>query len=296
MIFNIQRFSTHDGSGIRTIIFFKGCPLRCPWCSNPESQSFDYDIFFDKQKCITCMECVKVSRNEEFTRIDEGIVINRENIVNPLLFKDICPTKAIQVIGEEIDIEKLLKEIEKDKIFYTNSGGGVTFSGGEPFSQPEQLLILAKELKKREISIAVETCLDVCWRNMEAVVRYIDEFLIDLKHVDDKKLNEATCAEFAQIEYNLRRLEAEKVPVTIRIPVIPGFNDSTDDMHAIIDFLDSFTNIKNLHLIPYHSFGKGKYKQLGWDYKLRVEALDKNELEPFLTYANNKGLKTVIGG
>lgn len=296
MIFNIQRFSTHDGSGVRTIVFFKGCPLRCRWCSNPESQSFEYDIFFDKKRCITCMECVKISKNEEFKRTDEGIVINRENIANPLLFKDICPAKAIQVIGEEFDIAKLLKEIEKDRAFYANSGGGVTFSGGEPFAQPEQVLTLAKELKKRGISIAVETCLDVYWSNIEAAVQYVDEFLIDLKHVDAKKLNEATRAKLAQIEYNLRRLEAERVPVTIRIPVIPGFNDSADDMHAIIDYLDSFTNIKELHLIPYHSFGKGKYDQLGWDYKLRVEALDKSELEPFLIYANNKGLKTVIGG
>ncbi|HHW00269.1 MAG TPA: glycyl-radical enzyme activating protein [Clostridiaceae bacterium] len=296
MIFNVQRFSTHDGNGIRTIVFFKGCPLRCPWCSNPESQSFDYDIFFDKQKCIGCMECVKVSRNKEFIRTDEGISINRDNITDPLLFKDICPAKAIQVIGEEIDVEKLVKELEKERVFYDNSGGGVTFSGGEPFAQPEQLIMLAKELKKKGISIAVETCLDVPWENIEVAIKYVDEFLIDLKHVNGKKLNEVTCGNFAQIEYNLRKLEAEKVPVTIRIPVIPGFNHNADDMHAIIDYLDSFNNISELHLLPYHSFGKGKYQQLGRDYKLRTEALDKSELEPFLVYANNKGLKTVIGG
>lgn len=296
MIFNIQRFSTHDGSGIRTIVFFKGCRLRCPWCSNPESQNFGYDVFFDKKKCIGCMECVKLSKNGEFEKTDEGITINRERIKSPLIFKDICPSKAIQVIGEEIDAERLLEEIEKDKAFYANSGGGVTFSGGEPFAQPLQLLMLAKELKKKGISIAVETCLDVNWGNIEAAVQYIDEFLVDLKHVDAKKLKEVTFLAFAQYEYNLRALEAMNAPVTIRIPVIPGFNDSSDDMHLIIDFLDSFTNIKNLHLIPYHSFGKGKYQQLGREYKLRAEALDKNELEPFLIYAKNKGLKTVIGG
>jgi pyruvate formate lyase activating enzyme len=296
MIFNIQRFSTHDGSGIRTIVFFKGCPLRCPWCSNPESQSFDYDIFFDKQKCIGCMECVKLSEKVEFEKADEGIIINRERIKSPLIFKDICPSKAIQVIGEEIAAETLLKEIEKDKAFYISSGGGVTFSGGEPFAQPKQLLILAKELKKKEISIAVETCLGVPWGNIEAAVQYIDEFLVDLKHVDASKLDEVTFLKFEQFEYNLRALEAMNVPVTIRIPVIPGFNDSSDDMHSLIDFLDSFTNIKNLHLIPYHSFGKGKYHQLGWEYKYRAEALDKKELEPFLLYANTKGLKAVIGG
>ncbi len=296
MIFNIQRFSTHDGSGIRTIVFFKGCPLRCPWCSNPESQSFDYDIFFDKQKCIGCMECVKLSVNGEFEKADDGIIINRERIKTPLIFKDICPSKAIQVIGEEFDVEALLKEIEKDKEFYSNSGGGVTLSGGEPFAHPKELLVLAKKLKEREISIAVETCLDVPWGNIEAAVQYIDEFLVDLKHVDAKKLKEVTFLDFEQYEYNLRALEAMNVPVTIRVPIIPGFNDSSEDMHSMIDFLDSFTNIKNLHLIPYHSFGKGKYMQLGLEYKYRAEALDKNELEPFLLYAKTKGLKAVIGG
>ena len=296
MIFNIQRFSTHDGSGIRTIVFFKGCPLRCPWCSNPESQSFDYDIFFDKQKCITCMECVRLSRNGEFTESAEGISINRENITDPLIFKDICPTKAIQVVGEEIDIEKLLQEVEKDKLFYAESGGGVTFSGGEPFAQPGHLLVLAKELKKRGISTAVETCLDVSWGNIEPVVPYMDEFLVDLKHVDAARLREITCGEIGQIEYNLRRLEAQNTPVTIRIPVIPDFNAGRGDMHAMIDYLGSFSNIKSLHLIAYHSLGKGKYRQLGRAYELRADALDNNELKPFVLYANSKGLKTAIGG
>lgn len=296
MIFNIQRFSTHDGSGIRTIIFFKGCPLRCPWCSNPESQSFDYDIFFDKKKCIGCMECVKLSKNGEFEKSDHGITINRDSIADPLRFKDICPTKAIQIIGEEPDVEELLKEIEKDKLFYLNSGGGVTFSGGEPFAQPELLLTLVKEFKKKDISVAVETCLAVPWENIQGTAGYIDEFLVDLKHVDKEKLKKITLMDFALYERNLRELEAVKIPVTMRIPVIPGFNDSAEEMHAMIDFLNSFSNIKNLHLIPYHSFGKGKYQQLGWEYNLRTEALDKEALKPFLLYAENKGLATIIGG
>lgn len=296
MIFNIQRFSTHDGSGIRTIVFFKGCPLRCPWCSNPESQSFGNDIFFDSKKCIGCMECVRLSGNKEFEKGDGGIVINRERIEEPLKFKDVCPTKAIQVIGEDFDLEKLLAEIEKDKAFYTSSGGGVTFSGGEPFAQPGQLLELAKELKRRGIATAVETCLAVKWGSIEAAVDYIDEFLVDLKHVDAVKLKAVTGLDFEQYEHNLRSLESLKVPVVIRIPVIPGFNDSSGDMHMIIDYLEDFKNIKKLHLIPYHSFGKGKYQQLGRDYNCRVEALDKKELEPFSEYGKSKGFTTVIGG
>ncbi len=296
MIFNIQRYSTHDGTGIRTIIFFKGCPLRCAWCSNPESQSFDYDIFFDKKKCIGCMDCVRLSGNGEFEKTDEGIAINRDRITDPLIFKDICPTKAIQVIGEEFNIEELLEQIEKDRLFYLNSRGGVTFSGGEPFAQPAQLLTLAKELKKKNISVAVETCLSVPWENIRGAAEYIDEFLVDLKHIAPEKLHEIALDKFSRYEENLRKLEEMKIPVNIRIPVIPGFNDKAEEMHSIIDFVGTFTNINNIHLIPYHSFGKGKYLQLGREYKLRAEALDKDELKPFLIYAENKGLKTIIGG
>lgn len=280
MIFNIQRFSTHDGSGIRTIIFFKGCPLRCPWCSNPESQSFDYDIFFDIRKCITCMECVKVSENGEFERVDESIVICRENIREPLLFKNICPTKAIEVIGQEISIEDLLTEIKKDQIFFANSGGGVTFSGGEPFAQLELMLELEKAIKRLGISTAVETSLDIPWKSIEDSIQFIDEFLIDLKHFDADKLKEITDANLGQIANNLRMLESRNIPITIRISVIPGFNYSMDDIKAMIDFVSTFNNIKEIHFLPYHTFGKGKYQQLGWDYKIEAEPLNKNDLSP----------------
>lgn len=296
MIFNIQRFSTHDGNGIRTIIFFKGCSLRCPWCSNPEGQSFEYDIFYDEQKCIACMECVKISQNGEFEKSGVGIIINRERIKDPLAFKDICPTKAIQVVGEEINLEKLLAEIEKDKLFYEKSSGGVTFSGGEPFAQPEHLLKLAKAIRGMGISTAVETCMDIDWGNVVSVIDYIDEFLVDVKHVDKNKLNQVTCSKLEQVEHNLRKLEELKIPVTFRIPVIPGFNDSPDEMHAIIDFVSSFKNVREFHLIPYHSYGKNKYRQLGWEYPLPAEAMDRECLKPFAQYAENKGLKTVIGG
>jgi pyruvate formate lyase activating enzyme len=213
-----------------------------------------------------------------------------------VIFKDICPTKAIQVIGEEFDYEKLLIEIEKDKLFFKNSGGGVTFSGGEPFAQPDQILLLAKAIKGMGISTAVETCMNIRWENVMDAIEYIDEFLVDLKHINEKKLKEVTCSNFARVEENLRKLEGLKVPLTIRIPVIPGFNNSADDMHAMIDFVDSFENIKELHLIPYHSFGKSKYEQLGRDYTLPAEALDKEYLKQFVYYAENKGLKTIIGG
>jgi len=296
MIFNIQRFSTHDGSGIRTTVFFKGCPLSCPWCSNPESQSFGYDVFFDRKKCIGCMECVRLSENGEFEKGDEGITLDRRSMEDPLRFKDICPARAIQVIGEAFDMEKLLKEIEKDKAFYASSGGGVTFSGGEPFAHPCQLSALAKELKHRGITTAVETCLAVKWENIEAAVNDIDQFLVDLKHVDAEKLRSVTGLDFTQYEHNLKALEALKIPVTIRIPVIPGFNDSVGDMHMIMDHLTAYTNIKKLHLIPYHSFGMGKYRQLGREYKCRAEAMDKEELKPFSEYAESKGFATVIGG
>jgi len=296
MLFNIQKFSTHDGGGIRTLIFFKGCPLRCPWCSNPEGQSFDYDLFFNKRKCIGCLECVKASKEGEFQTSGKGIVINRERIKNPLVFKDICPAKAIQVIGEKIDLKRLMGDIEKDKLFFNKSGGGVTFSGGEPFAQPNELLALAKAIKTRGISTAVETCMDVPWKDVEDTIGVIDEFLVDLKHVDAKRLKEATGSDFGQVEDNLKKLENRKISLTIRVPVIPGFNDNPTDMREIIDFVSSLTNVRELQFIPYHSYGKNKYSQMGLDYTYPSGTVDKKYLDGFANYAKTKGLKTNIGG
>lgn len=307
MIFNIQRFSTHDGDGIRTLIFFKGCPLRCTWCSNPESQSFGYDLLFDQYKCISCLECANISQEGEFIFVGEsddtsltplkgGIRIQREKIKDPLVFKDICPAKAIVVAGEEKSIQEIIDEVEKDLPFYRNSGGGVTVSGGEPFAQSKFLYELLQELKKPGIHVSAETCLHVAGDKIKHNAEYIDIFLVDLKHTVPEKFREYTGGNIGLILSNLKNLEQLGANVIIRIPVIPGFNHTEVEMQSILDFAASLANVKEVHFIPYHALGKSKYTVLGREYNLPTSALDGNEVKKYMEYAENKGLKANLGG
>lgn len=296
MIFNIQRFSTHDGKGIRTNIFFKGCPLRCKWCSNPESQNYQPEIFFVPKKCILCMECVKLSKNNEFSLESGKIVLNRELLNDPQIFRDICPTKAIEVIGTETTVEKILEEVSKDLPFYNNSEGGVTISGGEPFFQPELLETLTKELKKLKINVSIETCLHIPWDNIKRSAPNIDVFLADLKHIEPSKFKQFTNGNLDLVLFNFKALEAIGANVIIRIPVIHGFNDTVQEMHSIIDFAADLKNVKEVNFLAYHSFGKSKYTQLGRDYHLSDGSVDHELLEGFVRYAKNLNIKASIGG
>lgn len=296
MIFHIQRFSTHDGEGIRTVIFFKGCPLRCPWCSNPESQSFGYDLMYERRKCIGCLECAHQSQFEEFTVADGQIRLHRERLRQPVAFKDVCPAKAITVVGEDKSVEAILAEISKDLPFYRKSGGGVTLSGGEPFAQPKILSKLLPQLKELEIDVAVETCLHVPWEQMADLVGYIDLFLADLKHTQPGKFQMATGGNLNLVFSNFKRLEAAKAAVIARIPVIPGFNHNETDMHALLDFAASLTNIQEVHFIPYHALGSHKYTLLGRTYRLSSASVSEEEVQPYVEYAKNNGLIATIGG
>lgn len=296
MIFNIQRFSTHDGIGIRTNIFFKGCPLRCKWCSNPESQNLQPEIFFVPKKCILCMECVKLSKNNEFSLENGKIAINRELLKDPLLFRNVCPTKAIEVVGTETTVEKILEEVSKDLPFYNNSEGGVTISGGEPFFQPELLEALTKEFKKLKINVSIETCLHVPWDNIKRSAQNIDVFLADLKHLDPSKFKQFTNGNIEQILSNFKALEAIGANVIVRIPVIHGFNDTEHEMHSIIDFAAELKNVKEINFLTYHSLGKSKYTQLGRDYDLSDGTVDNALVEKFVSYAKSLNIRASIGG
>lgn len=296
MIFHLQRFSLHDGDGIRTLIFFKGCPLRCFWCSNPESQSFSAELLFDQRKCIGCQECVKRSQRGEFTVQDGKIVLDRSRVTQANIFANICPTKAITVVGEERTAQEILAEIAKDELFYQNSGGGVTLSGGEPFAQPDLLGELLHGLKQAGIRTAVETCLHVPYEAIAQHVGLIDMFLADVKHVDSEIFRNATGGSLNLILTNLRRLDEADAPISIRIPVIPGFNHSADDMRQILDFVDALPHRHDVHFMPYHALGSQKYTLSGRLYSAPASALTDADLQPYLHYAQEKGLRATIGG
>lgn len=296
MIFNIQRFSTHDGQGIRTMIFYKGCPLACKWCCNPESQSFTASLMYNRKLCKNFGDCMKQGDPAITSGVD-GIIIDHASVKNPEKFSNVCASKALIVSGEDKGVNELLVEIEKDLPFYQQSGGGVTLSGGEPLSQGAELDSLLTELKKKKINVAIETCLHITWENVERCIRFTDTFLVDLKHTDPEKFMKFTGGDADLVLNNLRKLADLHKNIIIRVPVIPEFNHTEQEMRSIIDFAVSLKTVKEIHFLPFHNLGNEKYKMLGLEYYYsgtgRVTA---DEINIYAEYANSVGLVTKIGG
>ena len=311
MIFNIQRFSTHDGPGIRTVVFFKGCPLRCPWCENPESQSIEPALMYDPGLCIGCLDCVaaaeggvavgkvavgKVAVGEPDETGRRRPVFHRARMGSLERFRQVCPTGALTVTGEQRSVAEIVAEVEKDLPFY-GEGGGATLSGGEPFMQPGLVAAVARALGERGIDTAVETSLQAPWSAIEPALPYISLFLADVKHADPAKYREATGGNLAVVRENFRRLASAGAHVIARVPVVPGFNDSAEEMDGILQFISSLANIREVHFLPYHTLGNGKYALLGMDLKMAaVASLPNDKMEPYAEAARNIGLVAVIGG
>ncbi len=296
MIFDIQRYSIHDGEGIRTNIFFKGCPLRCLWCSNPESQSFFPEILFDEKKCMGFGDCTGAGDGAFYFK-GNALKINWNALINTQIYREICPSTALSVIGNEKSVSQIIGEIEKDLQFYRQSGGGITLTGGEPFAQGEDLLWLVRELFTRNIPIAAETCLHLPWEKIHPYIPYISEFLVDLKHVEAKKFRTYTGGHIRKVLKNLDLLDKCGVLYRLRIPVIPGFNHSLEDMAQIIDHAETLHHCRHVDFIPYHTLGENKYKMLGKSYPYEgFRSVQNRELTPYLQYAEKKGFQVSIGG
>lgn len=297
MIFNIQRFSTHDGQGIRTMIFYKGCPLACKWCCNPESQSFSASLMYNRKLCKNFGDCLKQG-DPAITSGEDGLIIDHSSVQNPEKFCNVCASKALIVSGEEISVNELMIEIEKDLPFYEQSGGGVTLSGGEPLSQGSELDQLLHELKKKRINVAIESCLHVNWENLERCIPLTDTFLVDLKHTDPDKFRKFTGGDADLVLSNLKKLAALHKNIIIRVPVIPEFNHTEQEIKSIIDFTVSLKSVKEIHFLPFHNLGKEKYNMLGLEYYYAkgIETLHATSLKDYEMYANSFGLVTKIGG
>lgn len=299
MYFNIQRFSTHDGDGIRSILFLKGCSLACPWCQNPESRSEKRSLLFDERSCMDeCQLCTEACDGIE--RIDNKIVVNRKAISEQQLIalQDVCPTQALTVCGEESEKEFLFDALMKDKPFYDQSGGGVTFSGGEPLMQSKLVSEIAMQLKQNEVSTAIESCMHVPWKNIEQAAPHIDCWLADLKHTDEEKFLTWAKGSLKRIKENFKKLAPIAKRIVIRVPVVPGFNDTIEELQQIIDFAASLESCKELHLLPYHTLGINKYRLLDMPYLCSDKPLNKPELlELAKQYANeNTQLNVTVRG
>jgi len=296
MIFNIQRFSTHDGQGIRTMIFYKGCPLSCKWCCNPESQTYDYSLMYDPGLCKNFRDCIGTG-NEAVIPLKNGIKIEWSSVQHTDKLKGVCASRALTVSGEEISVDALLLEIDKDKPFYNGSEGGVTLSGGEPLSQGEDMERLLSGLKKQNIDVAIETSLHVSWEMIARCLALTDTFLVDLKHTDIEKFKLYTGGDVCLVLDNLIKLADCHNNVIIRIPVIPDFNHTDQEMNKIIEFSASLKTVREIHFLPFHNLGKEKYNMLGMEYSYSGKRqVNINGLSGYLNYAESLGLIAKIGG
>ena len=242
-IFNIMRYCVHDGPGIRTTVFFKGCPLLCQWCHNQESLEKKPQTTFNAGKCIKCGKCAYSAG------------------------KDNCPTGARETIGYEITTKELMREIIKDRLFYEQSGGGVTFSGGEPLYQSRFLLELLDECRENYINTAIDTSGFCGADTIQKAALKADCFLYDIKFMDSKKHEKYCGVSNEVILENLKNLAETRTKILLRIPVIPTVNDDMDEMKGIFEFAKNIKNIKAVHLLPYHNIQSEKYKKLGKQYK-----------------------------
>jgi len=270
IIFDIQKFSIHDGPGIRTLIFFKGCPLGCLWCSNPESQTINKEMVYFEDKCFHCNKCIAICETGALTLKNDKINLNNEICSFCGKCVEVCPPEARKIYGDLVDIPYLMNEIKKDYLFYINSGGGVTLGGGEPLIWGDFVSRLSKECKKEKIHVAIETAGLVPWKNINKVLPYCDLILFDLKHMNSTE-HEKICGKPNNlILNNLKALsEEENIELIIRIPVIPGYNDSDQNITSLAKFVSSLNGrINRVDLLPYFKHHLKKYQYLGRRYPL----------------------------
>ncbi len=295
--FNIKKFSIHDGPGIRTTVFFKGCPLSCLWCHNPESQSPQPEIHYFENRCIQCGDCAEVCPNNAISFIDGIRVWDSDLCQFCGACAEICPTEAIQLVGRDTDIDEIMAEIEKDIIYYDQSGGGVTFSGGEPLQQIDFLVALLKKCKEHKIHTAVDTSGFAAWARIEKILPYTNLFLYDLKLMDDEKHRQFTGVSNQVILENLSRLNNTQAQVHVRVPIIPSINDDDENLRATATFLSTLKNIQQIDLLPYHNIASDKYQRMAQEYTLKdIKTPSTKEMQRLAAIFEKKGFRVKIGG
>lgn len=300
-IYSIQHYCIHDGPGIRTTVFFKGCQLRCPWCANPESQSIRLELGFYEHKCTNCKICFgKCPQRALDSRLPGRI--DRTKCTMCGLCERYCAKECYQIFGEEMTAEKLLEEVEKDIPFYRNSGGGVTVSGGEPTLQADFLLKFLTLCKQDGLDTALESHAHAEKEVFRKLAGCVDHFLLDIKHMDSRKHEDAVGVPNIKILRNIQMLGEEyKSDVSIRMPFIPGFNDTKDNIILLGEFakhIQENGRLTMVHLLPYHNLGKSKYQALARAYEMDRTAIPDNSiLEYWKTFLGTKyGIPVTIGG
>ena len=274
LVTDIKHFAVHDGHGIRTTVFLKGCPLSCRWCHNPESIGAKPQLGYYAESCVGCGMCEKVCPVGAHVFADGAHTYNREKCILCGACTEVCGVNALHLYGREMTVDEVLDTVEEDRIFYEQSGGGMTLSGGEPTQQYAFALALLREAKARGLHTALDTCGMAATERYEALLPYVDQFLFDVKHIDGESHKRGTGVDNALILENLHYLSDHGASIEIRIPLIPGYNDGNDVLDGIGRLLSTIHNT-GVRVLAYHDYASGKYAALDMENTLpRVDVPD----------------------
>ena len=297
LVFDIKKLAVHDGPGIRTTVFFKGCPLHCWWCHNPEAISPYPELVLFDIKCIGCGECFAVCPQHVHEALPDGArVYHRERCLLCGKCVEICYAEALVMEGREVSVEEVMTELRKDIPFYENSGGGITLSGGEPLFQPEFALSLLRQCKAEGLHTVLDTSGQAPWEIFAEILSYVDLVLYDIKHIDDESHRTYTGLPNTQILGNLKKTGLAGIPIETRMPIIPGVNDAEEEILEAARFLAGIKGIERVQLLPYHQLGQSKYGRLDKDYRLaEVVPPSREHMEEIAAWIRPFGLMVKVG-
>ena len=297
VIFDIKKFAIHDGPGIRTTVFFKGCPLACRWCHNPEGWNITTQHIHHPERCLGCGECIQLCPHHAIEASHNGMLWDDQSCRECRTCVETCPSEAHEFIGQSVSIDEVVEKVKKDIVFYDTSHGGITLSGGEPLLQAEFLINLLKACGQLELHRTVDTTGYADAEVVLAVAEHTELFLYDLKHMDPQKHISYTGVSNEKILNNIKLLARQGADVTVRIPVIPGFNVDDENIQRTGAFVSSLPGIKKISLLPFHNAASGKYTRLGVHcYSSEIQIPTRREINDLADHLGNFGLQVKIGG